>query len=73
MQLSAAVLAKSCNTTCDYGNIKWRGVSRFLFITQVLLAVLARGYDWQVDLNEPVKTFPLPVPAHGLPMTFQKL
>ena len=40
---------------------------------QILLAVLARKYDWSVDLKEPLKTFPLPYPAWGLPMTFTKL
>lgn len=35
-----------------------------------MLAVLARKYDWTVDLKEPVKTFPLPNPAWGLPMSF---
>ena len=40
---------------------------------QMMLAVLARGYDWEVDLNEPLKTFPLPTLAWGLLMTFKKL
>ena len=40
---------------------------------QIMLAVLARGYDWELDLNEPVKTFPLPVFTRGMPMTFQRL
>lgn len=40
---------------------------------QIFLAVLARKYDWTVDLNEPVKTFPLPYPAWGLPMSFTQL
>ena len=40
---------------------------------QVMLAVLARGYEWEIDQNEPVKMFPLPVLAWGMPMTFQKL
>lgn len=40
---------------------------------QILLAVLARKYDWTVDLKEPVKTFPLPYPAWGLPMSFTQL
>ena len=30
-----------------------------------MLAVLARGYDWQVDVNEPLKHFPLPSAAVG--------
>ena len=34
---------------------------------QILLAVLAREYDWEVDLEEPLKTFHLPVPAWALP------
>lgn len=41
-----------------------------------MLAVLARGYEWEVDLNEPMKTFGaglLPTPKWGLPMTFEKL
>lgn len=41
--------------------------------TQILLAILARKYDWTVDLKEPVKTFPLPYPAWGLPMSFTQL
>lgn len=40
---------------------------------QILLAVMARKYDWTVDLKEPVKTFPLPYPAWGLPMSFTRL
>ena len=40
---------------------------------QIMLAVLARGYEWEIDEKEPVKTFPLPTPAWGLPMTFKKL
>lgn len=40
---------------------------------QVMLAVLAREYEWEIDLNEPVKTFPLPVLAWGMPMTFKRL
>ena len=40
---------------------------------QIMLAVLARGYDWEINPEEPLKTFPLPVPAWGLPMTFWKL
>ena len=38
-----------------------------------MLAILARKYDWEVDLSEPLKTFPLPYPAWGLPMTFTEL
>ena len=38
-----------------------------------MLAVLARKYDWTVDFEEPLKTFPLPYPAWGLPMTFTML
>lgn len=30
---------------------------------QILLAVLAWEYDWEVDLEEPLKTYPLPVHA----------
>lgn len=37
-----------------------------------MLAVLARSYDWQIDVNEPVETFPLPRPIWGLPMTLTK-
>lgn len=40
---------------------------------QILLAVLAREYDWELDREEPLKTFPLPVPAWGAPMTFCRL
>ncbi|DBB10930.1 hypothetical protein WJX82_007943 [Trebouxia sp. C0006] len=40
---------------------------------KIMLAVLARGYDWQVDLTEPIKNFPLSLPSWGLPMTFHKL
>jgi len=44
-----------------------------LLCVQILLAVLAREYDWEVDLEEPLKTFPLPVPAWGAPMTFYRV
>ena len=44
-----------------------------LLVMQIMLAVLARGYDWQVDLTEPIKNFPLSLPTWGLPMTFHKL
>ncbi|KAA6428847.1 MAG: hypothetical protein FRX49_00957 [Trebouxia sp. A1-2] len=40
---------------------------------KIMLAVLARGYDWHVDLTEPIKNFPLSLPSWGLPMTFHKL
>ncbi|KAL3153515.1 hypothetical protein ABBQ38_011847 [Trebouxia sp. C0009 RCD-2024] len=40
---------------------------------KIMLAVLAREYEWEIDLNEPVKTFPLPVLAWGMPMTFKRL
>ena len=40
---------------------------------QVLLAVLARSYDWDIDLSEPVKEVALPVPERGLPMTFLRV
>ena len=43
------------------------------FVAQIFLAVLARGYDWSIDPDEPLKTFPLILPAWGLPMTFWKL
>jgi len=32
---------------------------------QIMVAVLARGYDWEVDLNEPLKTFPCPPSLGG--------
>lgn len=38
-----------------------------------MLAVLARDYDWEVDVNEPIKSFPIPTPVRALPMTFHKL
>ena len=44
-----------------------------VFEAQIMLAVLSRGYDWEIDPEEPVKEFPLPMPALGLPMTFTKL
>ena len=37
-----------------------------------MLAVLARDYDWEINHAEAVKTFPLPMPVEGLPMTFSK-
>ena len=38
-----------------------------------MLAVLARDYDWEVDLDEPIKSFPIPSPVRSLPATFHKL
>lgn len=36
---------------------------------QVILAVLARGYDWSVDLQETfIQTSPLPALTNGMPM-----
>lgn len=35
-----------------------------VFWWQILLAVLARRYEWEVDLTEPVKPFPVPVPSN---------
>ena len=35
-----------------------------------MMAVLARDYDWELDLSEPVKLFPFTVPERGCPMTF---
>lgn len=42
---------------------------------QVLLAVLARGYEWRpLDINEEFSFFPVGgVPVNGLPMDFNKL
>ena len=48
-------------------------VSHLPFAMQIMLTVLLRGYDWQVNVNEPVVHFPLTLPALGLPMTFFKL
>ena len=42
-------------------------------IMQIMLAVLARGHDWQADLTEPIREFPLPLPGRGLPMTVKNL
>ncbi len=36
-----------------------------LLCVQILLAVLAREYDWQVDLEEPLKTFPWALRQRG--------
>ena len=44
-----------------------------LVAVQIMLAVLTRDYDWELDLNEPIKTFPMPVPAWAAPMTFHRL
>ena len=38
-----------------------------------MLAVLARDFDWEVDVNEPIKSFPIPTPVRALPMTFYRL
>lgn len=40
---------------------------------QIMIAVLARDYDWGVDVREPVKKFPFPAPVWGLPMTFDRV
>ncbi len=52
---------------------KKQTADKLFAIMQIMLAVLARGYDWQVDLTEPIREFPLPLPRRGLPMTFKKL
>ena len=52
---------------------KEQTADKLFAIMQIMLAVLARGYDWQVDLTEPIREFPLPLPRRGLPMTFKKL
>ena len=44
-----------------------------LACVQIMIAVLARDYDWGVDLREPVKKFPFPAPVWGLPMTFDRV
>ncbi|DBA96280.1 TPA: hypothetical protein ACH3X3_002462 [Trebouxia sp. C0006] len=49
------------------------GYSFALQEIKILLAILARKYDWDIDLTEPLKTFPLPYPARGLPMTFTEI
>lgn len=49
------------------------GLLTFHTMAQVMLAVLARGYEWEIDPDEPVKKFPLPVLAWGMPMTFKRL
>lgn len=38
-----------------------------------MLAVLARDYDWELDLEEHINSFPIPTPVRAQPMTFQKL
>lgn len=40
---------------------------------QIMTAVLARDYDWAVDLEEPFRKFPFPGPVTGMPMTFSRL
>lgn len=40
---------------------------------QIMLAVLARGYDWEIDPEEPLGTFPSTLPIRGLPLKFNKL
>ncbi len=52
---------------------KEQTADKLFAIMQIMLAVLARGYDWQVDLTEPIREFPLPLPSRGLPMTFKEL
>ena len=44
-----------------------------IVLVQIMLAVLSRGYEWEIDREEPLKAFPLPMPVRGLPMTFTKL
>lgn len=43
------------------------------FSLQIMLAVLARDYDWELDLKEHINSFPIPTPAQAQPMTFHKL
>lgn len=38
-----------------------------------MLAVLARDYDWELDLAEHINSFPIPTPVQAQPMTFHKL
>ena len=38
-----------------------------------MLTVLARNYDWHVNVDEPLVKFPITLPSQGLPMTFCKL
>ena len=60
------IAAQYCTQVCEKMQV-------CLLCVQILLAVLAREYDWEVDLEEPLKTFPLPVPAWGAPMTFCRI
>lgn len=44
-----------------------------LTVLQIMAAVLARDYDWEIDFSEQIKPFPMPVPVRGLPLSFSKL
>ncbi len=52
---------------------KKQAADKLFAIVQIMLSVLARRYDWQVDLTAPIREFLLTLPRHGLPMTFNKL
>lgn len=63
-----------CKTSCMKLHFSYIKVlhTRMSCHMQILVAVLARGYDWSLDLAEPMKTFPLPYPRNGMPMSIQK-
>ena len=69
----AAVLSGMSDLVCVSQQYIVTGNSKTMFEVQIMLAVLSRGYDWEIDPEEPVKEFPLPMPVLGLPMTFTKL
>lgn len=55
-----SLLPQLCQTSC---------VVVCLWCVQVILAVLARGFDWSIDLQETfIQTSPLPALTNGMPM-----
>lgn len=50
-------------------DIERTGFTDAYMLPQIMLAVLARGYDWTLDLDEPMKSFPIPYPRNGMPMS----
>ena len=64
--MNAVIRARALNCSpCQ----KSFGTPLILAVVQILLAMLARQVDWDVDdINERINAFPIPSPVNGLPM-----
>lgn len=68
LPLTPAPLLPKQNSGCLHHSALYELESVHVYV-QVILAVLARGYEWSVDLEETfIQTSPLPALTNGMPM-----